>query len=101
MREADTEEWEEKEELARDARGGSAEDVVPIVERRRQKMDGGVKSDHGSSHVLTCEIEIEAAPEAATLVKEVRQPSGVGPGTSGGQAAVLGMEKVTTEGVDG
>ena len=84
-----------------EARRASAEDVVPIVERGWQELDGGMKANHGVSHGLACGVEIETAPEAATLEKEVRQPSGVGPGTSGGQAAVLGMEKVTTEGVDG
>ena len=81
FREADCEEWEENQELPGDSRGTSAKDVVPIVERRRQPLDGGMKSDHGPSHVLTCEIEIEAAPEAAALAKEFGDPSGIGSGT--------------------
>jgi len=79
----------------------SAEGVVPIVERRRAQLDGGMKSDHGLGHGLAGGIEIEAAPEAATLVKEVRQPSGVGSGASGGEATVVGMKEVAAEGVDG
>ena len=74
------EEWEEKGGLPREGRGTSAEHIVPIVERRRQKLDGGVKGDHGPSHVLTCGVEIEAAPEAAALVKELGDPSGIGSG---------------------
>ena len=71
----------EKEGLDSEAGRTSAEDVVPVVERRRQKLDLGVKSDHGSSHVLPRGIEIEATPKTAALVKEFRNPSGIGSGT--------------------
>ena len=80
IREADRVEWRENKVLPADTGGPSTEDVVPIVERRRQQLDGGVKSDHGSSHVLTCEIPIEAAPDATALVKELGDPSGIGSG---------------------
>jgi len=60
-----------------------------------------MKADHGLSHGLASGVEIEAAPEAAALVKKIRQPGGIGSGTRRGQTAVLGMEYVTTDGVDG
>ena len=60
-----------------------------------------MKGNHGVSHVLAGGVEIEAAPEAATLVKELRDPGGIGSGARGGQTAVLGMDHVTTDGVDG
>ena len=78
----------------------SAEDVVPVVERRCQKLDGGMKGNHGVSHVLAGGVEIEAAPETAVLVKELGDPSGIGSGPRGGQTAVLGMEHMATEDVD-
>ena len=49
----------------------SAEDVVPIVERRGEKLDGGMKGDHGLGHGLAGGVEIEAAPEAAVLLEQV------------------------------
>ena len=79
----------------------SAQDIVPVVERRRLELDGGIKAHHGLSHGLAGGIEIEAAPEAAALLKESRHPSGVGPGAGGGQTAVLWVEHVTTDGIDG
>ena len=84
-----------------EARRPSAEDVVPIVEWRREQLDGGMKADHGLSHGLACGIEIEAAPEAAALLKEIGQPGGIGSGASGGQTAELWVEKVATDGVNG
>lgn len=60
-----------------------------------------MKGNHGVSHVLAGGVEIEATPEAATLVKELRDPGGIGSGPRSGQTAVLGMEHVTTDGVDG
>lgn len=52
-------------------RRASSEDVVPIVERRGEKLDGGMKGDHGSCHGLAGGVEIEAAPEVAVLLKQV------------------------------
>ena len=37
---------------AGEAKRASAEDVVPIVERRPQKLNGGMKANHGVSHGL-------------------------------------------------
>ena len=82
-------------------RRAGAKGVVPVVERRRQKLDGRMKGDQGVSHVLAGVVQIEAAPEVATLVQEVRHPGRIGPGTGGGHTAVSGMEKVATDGVDG
>ena len=56
----------------------SAQDIVPVVERRRLELDGGIKAHHGLSHGLAGGIEIEAAPKAAALLKEIRHPSGRG-----------------------
>ena len=53
------------------AKRASAEDVVPIVERRREKLDGRMKGDHGSCHGLAGGVEIEAAPEVAVLLEQV------------------------------
>ena len=82
-------------------RGTSAESVVPIAERRWEEVDGGMKSDHGVSHGLTGGVEIKAAAQAVALLKEVRQPGRIGSGTGGGEATVVGMKDVATEGVDG
>ena len=99
---AGVEAWEGKERLRRGvARRASAEDVVPIVERRWQELDGGMKGDHGLSHGLADGVEIEAAPQTATLVKEVKHPRGIGPCAGGGQTTVLGMEHMAADGVDG
>ena len=70
------------------------------MERRGEKLDGGMKGNHGLGHGLASGVEIEAAPEAAALPKEVLQPGGIGPGAGGGDTALVGMEKVATEGVD-
>ena len=84
-----------------EARRASAEEVVPVVERRRQELDGGMEGDHGLGHGLAGGIEIEAAPEAAALVKKIGQPGGVGSGPGGGQTTVVRMENVATDGIDG
>lgn len=84
FREADCRECGSKEILGGDVGSASTEGVIPIVEGRREKLDGGMKSDHGPSHVLAGGVEIEAAPEAAALVKEFRDPGGIGSGTRGG-----------------
>ena len=62
----------------------SAEGVVPIVERRRAQLDGGIKSDHGLGHGLTGGVEIEATAQPATLRQEVMQPGRIGSGAGGG-----------------
>lgn len=71
------------------------------MERRWQALDRGMEGHHGVSHALAGGVEIEAAPETAVLVKELGDPGGIGSGARGGETAVLGMEHVATEGVDG
>ena len=53
------------------ARRSSAQDFVPVVERRREQLDGGMKGDHGSSHVLAGSIQIKAASDLAALLEEI------------------------------
>ena len=62
----------------------SAEGVVPIVERRGEQVDGGMKIDHGLGHGLTGGVEIEATAQPATLRQEVMQPGRIGSGAGGG-----------------
>ena len=71
------------------------------MERRREKVDGGIESDHGLGHGLAGRVEIKAAAQAAALLKEILQPGRIGSGAGGGEATVVGMKEVTTEGVDG
>jgi hypothetical protein len=79
----------------------SAEGVVPVVEGRQEKADGRMEGEEGVSHGLTDGIAIKAAEDVRALVEKVRQPSGIGPCTGGGDATVIGMKDVATEGVDG
>jgi hypothetical protein len=79
----------------------SAESVVPIVERRWEDADGGLKNDHGLSGGLAGGVEIEATVQPATLRQEVNQPRRIGSGAGGGDGAEHGMKGVATEGVDG
>jgi len=63
---------EERERLPKGvARRASAQDFVPVVERRREQLDGGMKGDHGSSHVLAGGIEIKAASYLTALLEEI------------------------------
>lgn len=65
--------WAEGRENLRagEARRASAQDLVPVAESRRQELDGGMKGDHGSSHVLAGGIKIKAASDLAALLEEI------------------------------
>jgi hypothetical protein len=46
------------------------EDVVPIVLRGTEALNGGVQRDHGLGHGVTEGIVIEAAVDLAALVQQ-------------------------------
>jgi len=64
-------------------------------------MYGWVKSDHGFGHGVTGGIGVKAATDLIALLNEGREPAGIGSGTGGGEATILGMESQATDGVNG
>ena len=53
------------------ARRAGAQDLVPVVEWRKEQLDGGMKGDHGSSHILARGIEIKSARDLTALLEEI------------------------------
>ena len=56
---------------------------------------------HALGHDVARGIGVEAAVDRQTVLQERTQPRGIGSGTGGGETAVVGMQGVTADGVDG
>lgn len=47
------------------------------MERRREKVDGGIESDHGLGHGLAGRVEIKAAAQAAVRISHFSEVIGI------------------------
>ena len=81
--------------------GSEAQHVVPVFAGRAESVNGGVKLDHGLGHRFAGVIAIKAAEELALLTDQLCQPGWVGPGPGGGEAAILRVQSVATDRIDG
>ena len=75
--------------------------VVPVVVRGSEALDGRMEGDHGAGHVLAGVIGVEATVNEMALGDKGSQPARVGSSAGSRDAAVLGVESKATDGVNG
>ena len=51
--------------------GAEAEDVVPVLARRAESLDGRMESDHGTGHRLTGRIEVKTTVYGLRLCEQL------------------------------
>ena len=81
--------------------GSCLKNVVPVVVRGPEALDGRMEGDHGAGHVLAGGIGVKATINEIALGDQGSQPARVGASAGSRDAAVLGVESQATDGVDG
>ena len=81
--------------------GSCLKNVVPVVVRGPEALDGRMEGDHGAGHVLAGGIGVKATINEIALGDQGCQPARVGSSAGCRDAAVLGVESPATDGVDG
>ncbi len=81
--------------------GSCLKNVVPVVARGPEALDGRMEGDHGAGHVLAGGIGVKATINEIALGDKGSQPARVGSSAGCRDAAVLGVEGKATDGVDG
>ena len=81
--------------------GSCLKNVVPVVARGPEALDGRREGDHGAGHVLAGGIGVKATINEIALGDKGSQPARVGSSAGCRDAAVLGVEGKATDGVDG
>jgi hypothetical protein len=87
--------------MGRGELGSCLENVVPVVVRGPEALDGRMEGDHGTGHVLAGGICVKATINEIALGDKGSQPARVGSSAGCRDAAVLGVESKATDGVDG
>src|SRR4051812_18485860 len=75
--------------------------VVPVVVRGPEALDGRMEGDHGVSHGFAGGVGVEARGYEIALGDKGSQPARVGSSAGSRDAAVLGVESKATDGVNG
>jgi len=81
--------------------GTRPEDIVPVFKSGAQSHYRGIEGDHGLSHGVSSGIGVKAAVDAKMMIDEVGEPSGIWPGSSGGDAEMAGMEDTAADCING
>src|SRR6188768_3439358 len=69
--------------------------------RGTEPLDRRIERDHRTGHGFTSLIAVKAAVELMILADQLRQPSRIGACARRGKAAILRVQSVTTNSIDG
>ena len=93
--------WEGEKRQKRPELCSCPKNVVPVVVRGSEAVDGWMEGDHGMSHGLAGGVRVEATVNEIALSDKGSQPARVGSSAGCRDAAVLGVESKATDGVNG
>ena len=77
------------------------EDVVPVEACRPQPFHGGMKSDHGSCHIVPGRVGIEAAVDGMSMSDERGEPAWIWPCSRGRDAKAPRVDRPAVDGING